>query len=153
IRAPLTRKVPTTDIVAITRTSAANRTGPTKSRTRNTERRDHSIWPNDRSNTRATEAENDGGACEPAPARGGTTGTACVRTSPDTSTPPGGCRRATLPRESTRVLRWPPAPSSEHRIHPVSPSGRRERRLRTGGSRGGLRQKILAPAHEVRQLG
>src|SRR5438067_6721462 len=47
-------------VVAVTiRIAAASATGPPSSKPRNTDRRDHSIWPSDRSKTRSDAASAD----------------------------------------------------------------------------------------------
>src|SRR5712671_5408467 len=46
--------------VATARSATARKTGPPRSRPRKTDRRDHNIWPSDRSNTRIAD-ENTGG--------------------------------------------------------------------------------------------
>src|ERR1700704_1333648 len=47
--------------VATTRRATARKTGPPRSRPRKTDRRDHNIWPSDKSNTRIADEKRLGG--------------------------------------------------------------------------------------------
>src|SRR4051812_29967481 len=80
-------------VVAVTiLIAAASSTGPPSNTARKTERRDQSICPSDRSNTRADDAVMDSATAR-RPATGDRAGP--LMFSPDTGTRPGGCRRVT----------------------------------------------------------
>src|SRR5262245_47754568 len=64
--APLTR-TPLAYISTTMRTIAASTTGPPRTMPRNTERRDHSIWPRDRSKMRTADDHTDGALRPAAP--------------------------------------------------------------------------------------
>ena len=74
-RAPLSEKRQNGVVAVTIRIAAASSTGPPSNNPRNTERRDQSIWPSDRSNTRADDASMDSAAGR-APSRSRPTATA-----------------------------------------------------------------------------